>query len=297
MKTFVIIVTYNPKKWIEKCFSSIENSSIPLQVIVIDNGSNDGSQEILKKKPNIIFIQNKENLGFGKANNIGIEIAYKNNADYFFLLNQDAWVENDTIENLIKIGQKNPDFGIISPLHFNGLGTQLDLGFKNASKINQEQLTKNELIEVPFVNAAIWLITRKCIEKVGGFSPVFFHYCEDNNYVARLKFHNLKLGVAVNLKGFHDREFRIENKFYKDNYQILERDLIMTLSDPNLNLSRFKIGIATIISLLKNIFLNVDNQSNKDYIKAIFNIDYKKIIKNRQISKVQKLAFLDLIKN
>lgn len=295
MKTFVIIVTYNPKKWIEKCFSSIENCNIPLDLVIVDNCSNDGSQEIIKEKyPKIIFIQNKENLGFGKANNIGIEIAYKNNADYFFLLNQDAWVESNTIENLIKISQKNSEFGILSPLHFNGFGTQLDLGFKKSSKISQEQLTKNELIEVPFVNAAIWLITRNCIEKVGGFSPVFFHYCEDNNYVARLKFHNLKLGVATNLKGFHDREFRSENEFYKDNYQILERDLIMTLSDPNLNLSRFKIGIATIISLLKNFFLNVDNQSNKDYIKAIFNIDYKKIIKNRQISKVQKTAFLDL---
>ena len=295
MKTFVIIVTYNPKKWIEKCFTSIENCSIPLNVIVIDNGSNDGSQEIIKKKhPNIIFIQNKENLGFGKANNIGIEIAYKKNADYFFLLNQDVWLENDTIENLIKISQENPEFGIISPVHFNGLGTQLDLGFKNASKINQDQLTKNELIEVPFVNAAIWIITKNCIEKVGGFSPDFFHYCEDNNYVARLKFHNLKLGVVTNLKGFHDREFRVENEFYKDNYQILERDLIMTLSDPNLNLSRFKIFVATIISFIKNIFLKKDNQTNKNYLKAIFNINYKEIIKNRQISKVQPLAFLDL---
>jgi GT2 family glycosyltransferase len=295
LRTFVIIVTYNPKKWIEKCFSSIENSTIPLDVIVIDNGSNDGSQEIIKKiYPKVILIQNKENLGFGKANNIGIEIAYKNNADYFFLLNQDAWVESNTIENLIKISQKNSEFGILSPLHFNGFGTQLDLGFKNASKINQDQLTKNELIEVPFVNAAIWLMTRNCIEKIGGFSPVFFHYCEDNNYVARLKFHNLKLGVVTNLKGFHDREFRSENEFYKDNYQILERDLIMTLSDPNLNLSRVKIFLATIINFIKKLFLNIDNQSNKDYIKAIFNIDYKKIIKNRQISKVQKLAFLDL---
>ena len=136
MKVFAIIVTYNPLQWIEKCFFSVENSAIDVNIIVVDNGSNDGSQAIIKEKfPNIIFVQNNENVGFGKANNQGIEIAYKSNADYYFLLNQDAWIEKNTIQNLIKINQDNPDFGILSPVHFNGLGTALDFGFQKAINI------------------------------------------------------------------------------------------------------------------------------------------------------------------
>lgn len=296
MKIFAIVVTYNPKKWIKKCFSSLENSNVPIKIIVVDNGSTDGSQEIIKTKyPDVIFIQNKENLGFGKANNIGIEIAYKNNADYFFLLNQDAWVEENTIEELIKISQKNIDFGILSPLHFNGNGTSLDLGFKNAIKTEELELTKNQLIEVEFVNAAIWLLTKNCIEKVGGFSPVFFHYCEDNNYASRTNYHLLKIGIVTNLKGFHDREFRTENKFYANNYQNLERDLKMTLSNPNLNLSVLKILISSLVTLIKNIIFNIDdNFQNKNYLKAIFKINRKEIIRFRELSKVQQFCFLDL---
>ena len=296
MKIFAIIVTFNPKKWIDNCFSSLENSTIPIDIIAVDNGSSDGSQEIIKTKyPNVIFIQNQENLGFGKANNLGIEIAFKKNADYFFLLNQDAWVEKNTIEDLINSSQKNLQFGILSPMHYNGLGTLLDLGFKNAINLQSIQNLENKIIEVPFVNAAIWLLTRNCIEKVGGFSPAFFHYCEDNNYVARLKFHGLKLGIVTNLKAFHDREFRSENKFYKNNFLVLQRDLTMTLSNPNLNLSISKIFVATIINLIKNYLLKIDdNHKNQLYLKAIFKIKYKNIINFRKISKTSNHAFLDL---
>ena len=153
------------------------------------------------------------------------------------------------------------------------------------------------MIEVPFVNAAIWLISRKCIEKVGGFSPMFFHYCEDNNFVSRMIYHKLKIGIVTNSKGFHDREFRTENKFYANDYLVLERDLIMTLSNPNLDLSIFKIFLATIFSLIKNFFFRIDdNHKRRNYLKAIFNIDYQKIKKIKEISKTQKLAFLNLEK-
>lgn len=296
MKVFAIIVTYNPKKWIEKCFNSLLSSTIDVNIIVVDNGSTDGSQELIKNlSKNIVFIQNKENTGFGKANNIGIEAAHKQNADYFFLLNQDAWIESNTIEKLIETSIENPDFGILSPLHYNGQGTELDLGFKYAIKLNELAISQKTVIEVPFVNAAIWLLTRSCIEKVGGFSPVFFQYCEDNNYISRLFYHQLKLGIVTNLNGFHDREFRTENKFYQNEYKNLERDLVMTLSDPVLNLSLSKILFATLYAAIQNFIMNKTVfKINKMYLRAIFNINRKEIITFRTISKTKANAFLDL---
>ena len=84
-----IIVSYNAMKWAERCFSSLRTSAVPLSVIVVDNGSTDGTQEFITTQfPEVEFIQSAENLGFGKANNLGIEMAYKNGADFFYLMNQ-----------------------------------------------------------------------------------------------------------------------------------------------------------------------------------------------------------------
>ena len=73
-KIYLIIVTYNAMKWAERCFSSLRKSSVPVHTIVVDNGSNDGTQEFIKTQfPEVEFIQSAKNLGFGKANNLGIE--------------------------------------------------------------------------------------------------------------------------------------------------------------------------------------------------------------------------------
>ncbi len=76
MKIKAIIVTYNGLKWIDKCFSSLYKSETPLEIITIDNGSVDGSIDKIKKNfPQVEIIENGKNLGFGKANNIGLSMA------------------------------------------------------------------------------------------------------------------------------------------------------------------------------------------------------------------------------
>ena len=90
-KIFVIIVTYKGHQWYERCFASLCNSEYPVQTIVIDNASNDGTVEYIRKYfPEIHLIESKENLGFGRANNIGMRYALDHGCDYVFLLNQDA---------------------------------------------------------------------------------------------------------------------------------------------------------------------------------------------------------------
>jgi N-acetylglucosaminyl-diphospho-decaprenol L-rhamnosyltransferase len=300
MKVFVIIVTYNPINWVEKCFESLVNSSIPLHIIVVDNGSTDGGPDLIKNRYfQVEFIQSNENLGFGKANNIGIEKAYKQGADYVFLLNQDAWVDTDTIEKLVETSIIHPEFGILSPMHMNGKGSKLDFGFQRAiSKIDLNYRNDDFVspIEVPFVNAAIWLISRKCIEVVGGFSPSFFHYSEDDNYIQRLNYHRLKIGILPNIKGYHDRESRGENIFLNvDLKRVYERDIIMTLSNPIINITYFKILISNLLNISRNFLFNKKELTkNKIYIIALFKINRKKIYINREISKSQPNAFLNI---
>ncbi|MEO8234684.1 MAG: glycosyltransferase family 2 protein [Flavobacterium sp.] len=213
-KVFVIIVTYNGSKWIEKCINSLLRSTFPVNIVVVDNCSTDNSVELLKQFSEIHLIQSKENLGFGKANNIGIDYALNHQADYVFLLNQDTWIFDDTILNLVAVAQKNPSFGIVSPMHFSGDEKTLDEGFVTYYNRKIEGSLDATIINVPFVNAAAWLVSRDCLQKVGGFEPLFGHYGEDRNYCDRVLYHQFQIIIAENAKICHDR--KITRNFKKD---------------------------------------------------------------------------------
>ncbi|GEN73210.1 glycosyltransferase family 2 protein [Chryseobacterium lathyri] len=228
----VIIVTYNAMKWAERCFTSLRQSSVPLQCIVVDNGSSDGTQDYIKKHfPEVHFIQSGQNLGFGKANNTGIEAAYQKGADFFYLMNQDAWLYEDSIEKLLEIYHDHPhqeEVGIISPVHVDGTEKKLDIFLDKYIAHNWEKTrlisdlyfqTLKPYYEISFVNAAHWLLPKKTIETVGGFNPYFFHYGEDNEYVNRLHFHKKKVILAPGSKVVHDgKQFldKVDYTRYKD---------------------------------------------------------------------------------
>lgn len=242
MKVFAIIVLFNGKEWIDRCVGNLFKSTISLDVIVIDNGSFDGSVSYIKSNyPKVDLILSQENLGFGKANNIGIKRALEKDADFVFLLNQDAWVESNTIELLLKNHDSN--FGVTSPMHLNGSGSALDFNFSKYLSIDGclgflsdlfLKKLKSELYEVNFVNAAAWLISRKCLDTVGGFNPAFFLYGEDDNYIHRLKYHGFKIGVLPKALIYHDREQRSDSSFFKQG--ILEkRSRLVNYSNPNNN--------------------------------------------------------------
>ena len=212
----IVIVTYNGMKWLAQCLESTK----PYPVIVVDNNSSDGTIDYIKSNyPDIILLPQEENLGFGRANNIGISYALNEDTDYVFLLNQDAYLEKDCILKLLESQKNNTEFGILSPIHLNGDGTKLDENFssyltysRNSDFYSDYVLNKKkkEIYEVPFVNAAGWLLSKKLLQEVGGFDPIFFHYGEDDNYCHRVLFHDLKIGIVPNLFLRHDRENRSE---------------------------------------------------------------------------------------
>jgi N-acetylglucosaminyl-diphospho-decaprenol L-rhamnosyltransferase len=214
---FSVVITYNGSKWIDRCLGSLLKSTIPIKVIVIDNGSSDGTPEKVRQNyAQVEIIEAHQNLGFGKANNIGIKRAYEAGADHIFLLNQDAWMEPDAIEKLIDVASRHPEYGIISPVHLNGDRNAFDYGFLNylCRNENRDYLSdfylKNneelaEIYQLDFVNAAFWLLPRRTIETVGGFNPFFFQYGEDRDYVNRCRHFGLKVGFVPSAKAFHDR--------------------------------------------------------------------------------------------
>ncbi len=226
---FVIIATFNGKRWYDRCFSSLRASEIPLNVVVIDNASSDDTGSYLKSNfPEIHLIESEKNLGFGQGNNIGIRYAMDQGADYVFLLNQDAWIEPDTLLGLVGVHKKHLEFGILSPMHLNLEKTEIEKGLMHYIadfKIIDTGLIDDlyfgrlsDLYETQYVNAAAWLLPRHTLETVGGFDPIFFHYGEDDNYIHRVKFHGLKIGICPKVSISHDTERRvIQSKFSSQN--------------------------------------------------------------------------------
>lgn len=213
MKIAVIIVSYNFERWIDRCLGSLRASECTADVIVVDNCSQDHTvQRIQKDYPEARLIQSKTNLGFGRANNIGIKIALEEGYDYIFLLNQDAWIDANTIGTLADLGEKHPDFGIISPVHLTGKGDQLDFGFADYTHLkSKEEIITTDFTEIPYINAAFWMIPTRVLRITGGFSPLFYHYGEDVDFVNRLHYHGFKI-VYAPVFGYHDREKRVVTK-------------------------------------------------------------------------------------
>lgn len=217
LKIYVIIVTYKGHQWYERCFTSLRNSEYPVQTIVIDNASNDGTVEYIREHfPEIHLIESKENLGFGRANNIGMRYALDHGCDYVFLLNQDAWIEADSILKLVTIAGKNQEYAIISPMHMMAdkrhLNFLLDDGNRNYELLS-DLYTNNlkDLYTIRYVNAAAWLLPRNTLITIGGFCPLIFHYGEDDDYMNRVHFHGFKIGLVPSSLIVHDTKKRLSN--------------------------------------------------------------------------------------
>ncbi|MFP9115267.1 glycosyltransferase family 2 protein [Flavobacterium sp. RHBU_3] len=230
---FVIIVTYNGARWIDKLIPSLLASSYPVRIIAVDNQSTDNTVALLQHYPEVDIIETGSNLGFGKANNIGIQKALELGADYLFLLNQDAWVFADTVRSLVTNMEANTQVGLLSPMHFQANETDYDTSF--ATYLSRKTDELNGLPLVPFVNAAAWMLSRKCVEKVGYFEPLFGHYGEDRNYCDRVAFHNFQIAIDTNARIVHDRV--ISRNFNKDITQS-QYKILSALINPKYSLSK-----------------------------------------------------------
>ena len=293
MLIYSIVVTYNGIKWLDKCFSSLIDSTIPTKILAIDNKSTDGTPAMLRSKyPSVDVIETGQNLGFGKANNIGLAKALSENAEYVFLLNQDAWVEANTIEKLVSA--QNSPYAIVSPVHLNGRGDCLDFAFAgyllNSLTLDLiSDICLNRLkpiYEVPYVNAAAWLLNTKCVDLVGGFDPGFFMYGEDDNYLLRVKYYGLKIGICPSAKIYHDRQICDYEKWA--GLYTKKKEILVYLKDLNESLIRriMRFCISQYIATLKDI-LHLRFRNIMMDVFAIFHVIvvFGDIIRSREQAK------------
>jgi GT2 family glycosyltransferase len=291
MKVSVIVVTYNGLKWIDKCLSALSKSVIEHRVIVIDNASTDGTPGFIRKNyQDITLLEQPQNLGFGIANNIGLSLAIKENCDYVFLLNQDAYISPETIHTLIKVANKNKNYGIICPVHLDGTGDKLNQSFvyylkKDGKNDLLSDFVLNKKIKNIYsfnmINAAAWLLPVKTLNIVGGFHPIFFLYGEDDNYCQRVLYHGLEIGVVPSAYIIHDSDNNNLNLPKEGSDKYFEKFLnLIKIRYANVNTNEFE-----DIKSLERFYFKIS-------LKALFKFDIKNFQLNlRKSELIGKMDF------
>ncbi|MDR0658735.1 MAG: glycosyltransferase family 2 protein [Mediterranea sp.] len=293
MKVLVIIVSYNFERWITPCLNSLRSSDQPVSVLVIDNDSTDHTVERIRTEyPEVQLIENKENLGFGAANNLGFQKAIQEDYDFVFLLNQDAWIDSQVIGTLSELSLKHPQYGVWSPVHINGKGEELDRGFATYAKVAslKEIPSDSEFVECNFINAAFWLIPTDVLQTVGKFSPLFYHYGEDKDYINRVLFHGYQTAYVPRVFGFHDRENRAvdRNGFFRS------EEVYLLSEYANINYSFHKAFRYSILAGIQKALKALGHKKFKDCASYI-SICYRLIKKTRYIHKTRRKNILSTV--
>lgn len=194
LKVFVIILNYNGLATLHDCLTSVFKSDYPnFEVIVVDNNSQDGSFEKARSFfSRAHFIKNSANIGFAKGNNVGIRFALEKFADAVFLLNNDAFIEKDTISNLVKASLKFPKAGIFSPVIFTEEKKEIwfaggKILWQKMKTIHIKTLPSDLPFESEYITGCAMFVIKEVFAKIGLFDEKYFLYYEDADFSIRTK--------------------------------------------------------------------------------------------------------------
>ncbi len=221
----VIIVNWNAKAFLDECLQSLARSDCAdrLEIIVVDNASEDGSPELVEAKyPSARVIRNSANLGFAAANNIGIA---RSTGEYVFLVNSDVNVAPDCMETLARYMDARPEVGLSGPamLGPDGKIGRSCRGFPTLWRMICHALFLDRLFpwsqrfsgytmwywkqdstrEVDILGGWFLCARRTALEKVGGLDERFFFYAEDMDWCRRFHLNGFKLAFVAEAQSVH----------------------------------------------------------------------------------------------
>jgi hypothetical protein len=216
-KVFIIILNWNGKDDTIECLESLKKIDYPdYKIVVVDNGSTDDSVEIIPKRyfEQVAFIAAKKNFGFSGGNNIGIDYALKNGADYILLLNNDTIVEPDFLSELVQAAEENKKVGILGPkiLFYSNKNLIWSAGGKISKNYTRGELVGykekdegeyGEKKEVDYISGTCLLIKKEVVEKIGPMSEDYFLYYEDTDWNMRARRAGFKCLFVPNSKIYH----------------------------------------------------------------------------------------------
>lgn len=319
MKTLtVIIVNYNVKFFLYQTLLSLYKSleGVDNDVYVVDNNSNDNSVEYIKKHfPNVIIIENKENVGFSKANNQAYKLS---NSKYILILNPDTVLKEDTIRTCLQVMESNPNVGAVGVKMIDGKGNYLPeskRGFPTPwasickfsglthlfpkSKIFASyylgHLSENETNKIEVLTGAFMFIRSNLYREVGMLDERYFMYGEDidisyqitlkkfdilyisNTQIIHYKGESTPKKSLKFIQNFHDAMSVFYQKNFSKNQNKLAQYIILSIIEIKAFYEKFKLLVPSFNNQKKK-----DLRSRKNWLIVY----HSKHSKNEHISKL-----------
>ena len=257
----IILVSYNTKEFTKNCLKSIfeKTTDVDFDVYVVDNNSIDGTCEMIKSDfPEVHLIENKENLGFGNANNLAINVS---ESKYLFLLNTDTSLINNAVKILYDFMEQHPEAGACGGNLYNKEGNNvhsygyfptlkseiirlfnLGMFFPDEQlkiKDNGENL-QNLKKEVDIIIGADLFLRKSVIDNVGGFDKDFFLYDEESELQYRIKKSGYKIYIIPESKIYHFEGKSTKDRLSTRRFKMISKILFFKKCYGKKELSLFK---------------------------------------------------------
>jgi GT2 family glycosyltransferase len=216
----VVIVSWNVKTLLRGCLASLGQAigHLSSEVFVVDNASTDGSVEMVRTEFNDVhLIENLQNLGFGKANNIALE---KCRGEYVLFLNPDTVVPDKTVRELTLCLDDHPSVGMVGPeilagngrllfnvgrLSLRGVAEYLFESFFSMLRRNNTLTLFKQPREVKCLSGVCWLVRKQVFDEIGTFDENLFLYGEETDFCYRLRVAGWQIYLLRHVHIFHEK--------------------------------------------------------------------------------------------
>ncbi len=295
----IVMVAWNNKDYLGPCLDSLYDSQLDatFDVVVVDNGSTDGSQQMLREKyPEVLIIQNEGNVGLGKASNQGIQAT---RGEFVLLFNNDTLVNKAALDGMVNLMRQKPDAGAVGITLLNGDGS-FQSGYGGFSNLWEEFLIAIQVGEriwpgyplqgksqgiqtVGWMSSACLLVRRKTFDQIGLLDESYFIYGDETDLQYRMKQAGWKAYYIPDLNIIHfggrsmnrwkrrRMVYRGKMLFYQKNYGPLPTAVLRLMLAV---LTFFKLLIWLVLWLIpgKRERANLELASNRDVIKLCWQL-------------------------
>lgn len=294
----VLILSYNGKHLLDEAIQSyLQNDYTNFSVVIIDNGSTDGTKEYIEGNyKNVFVLRTDINLKYSGGFNFGLEYAFNNlKAEYALITNNDVKVDKNVIKELVKIAQMDENIGFVTgkvyyydePNVLQTVGKKYDPIRWNGGHIGNREIDRGQFDEITeryFADDIYMLVSRKLYQKIGGYDTEFAFQCEEYDWQARAKKHGFKIMYTPYAKIWHKESATIgkasafklyydarnpmivimlhkDAKFFKRFFWNHVKDNLLTIL---VNLKRRNLGVA--IAVWKGFFAGLSFGFKNGYL-------------------------------
>lgn len=278
MDVSIVVVNYNTLDLLVDCIESVyeQTNGVVYEIIVVDNASKDDSVNVIRKRyPEIVVIVNEQNVGFGRANNIGIS---KSQGKYVFMLNSDTILLNNAVKIFFDFMECNTDskIGAVGAImldcerkanysnsynRFFTFGSFIQDIFCNLIKYKKKytgidsKLRRDGSLIVDFIVGADLFCPKEVLERVGGFDPIFFMYYEEADMQLSFKKLGFDRRIVYGPQIVHLEEGSTSKHMSSHKWEIYSRSMFQYFrkNRPKIELIGIKVGYI-LVAIFGGIF-------------------------------------------